>query len=108
MLVKESHIQTYSRTSVCSRTYLGVVYRKDRLYQIIIIKKKKNGYIIIIILHKGILIKLCQICLSSAVRNVVWANIFYAGGVYKILHFCMYFFFFIICFLNVICRDDTK
>ena len=30
MLVKESHIQTYSRTSVCGRTYLGVVYRKDR------------------------------------------------------------------------------
>ena len=32
LLVKESHIQTYSRTSVCGRTYLGVVYRKDRIY----------------------------------------------------------------------------
>ena len=32
MLVKESHIQTYSRTSVCGRTFLGVVYRKDRIY----------------------------------------------------------------------------
>ena len=32
VLVKESHIQTYSRTSICSRTYLGVVYRKDRIY----------------------------------------------------------------------------
>ena len=32
VLVKESHIQTYSRTSVCGRTYLGVVYRKDRIY----------------------------------------------------------------------------
>ena len=31
VLVKESHIQTYSRTSVCGRTYLGVVYRKDRI-----------------------------------------------------------------------------
>ena len=30
VLVKESHIQTYSRTSVCGRTSLGVVYRKDR------------------------------------------------------------------------------
>ena len=37
MLVKESHIQAYSRTSVCGRTYLGVVYRKDRIY----LKKKK-------------------------------------------------------------------
>ena len=36
VLVKESHIQTYSRTSVCGRTYLGVVYRKDRIY----LKKK--------------------------------------------------------------------
>ena len=33
VLVKESHIQTYSRTSVCDRTYLGVVYRKDRIYE---------------------------------------------------------------------------
>ena len=32
VLVKESHIQTYSRTPVCGRTYLGVVYRKDRIY----------------------------------------------------------------------------
>ena len=34
VLVKESHIQTYSRTSVlvCGRTYLSVVYRKDRIY----------------------------------------------------------------------------
>ena len=32
VLVKESHIQTYSRTSVCGRTYLGVVYRKDHIY----------------------------------------------------------------------------
>ena len=40
VLVKESHIQTYSRTSVCGRTYLGVVYRKDRIY----IKKKKSTY----------------------------------------------------------------
>ena len=31
-LVKEPHIQTYSRTSVCGRTYLGVIYRKDRIY----------------------------------------------------------------------------
>ena len=38
LLVKKSHIQTYSRTSVCGRTYLGVVYRKDRIYQ----KKKKK------------------------------------------------------------------
>ena len=30
-LVKKSDIQTYSRTSVCGRTYLGVVYRKDRI-----------------------------------------------------------------------------
>ena len=37
-LVKESHIQTYSRTSVCGRIYLGVVYRKDRIY----LKKKKK------------------------------------------------------------------
>ena len=41
VLVKESHIQSYSRTSVCSRTYLGVVYRKDRIYQ----KKKKKPYL---------------------------------------------------------------
>ena len=33
VLVKESQIQTYSRTSVCGRTYLGVVYRKDRIYE---------------------------------------------------------------------------
>ena len=32
VLVKESHIQTYSRTSVCGRTYIGVIYRKDRIY----------------------------------------------------------------------------
>ena len=32
VLVKESHIQTYSRTSVCGHTYLGVIYRKDRIY----------------------------------------------------------------------------
>ena len=38
VLVKESHIQTYSRTSVYGRTYLGVVYRKDRIYS----KKKKK------------------------------------------------------------------
>ena len=38
VLVKESHIQIYSRTSVCGRTYLGVVYRKDRIY----LKKKKK------------------------------------------------------------------
>ena len=38
VLVKEYHIQTYSRTSVCGRTYLGVVYRKDRIY----LKKIKN------------------------------------------------------------------
>ena len=30
VLVKKSHIQSYSRTSVFGRTYLGVVYRKDR------------------------------------------------------------------------------
>ena len=32
VLVKESHIQLYSRTSVCGRSYLGVVYRKDLIY----------------------------------------------------------------------------
>ena len=32
VLVKESHIQPYSRTLVGGRTYLGVVYRKDRVY----------------------------------------------------------------------------
>ena len=32
VLVKESHIQTYSRTSVCGRTYLGVGYRKNCKY----------------------------------------------------------------------------
>ena len=31
-LVKESHIQTYSRTSVIGRTYLGVIYRNDHIY----------------------------------------------------------------------------
>ena len=36
VLVKESHIQTYSRISVFGRTYLGVVYRKDHIY----LKKK--------------------------------------------------------------------
>ena len=25
-------MQTYARTSVCGRTYLSVVYRKDRIY----------------------------------------------------------------------------
>ena len=35
-----------------------------------------NGYLIIIILHKRILIKLCQICLSSAVRNVVKVHLY--------------------------------
>ena len=47
-----------------------------------------NGYLIIIILHKRILIKLCQICLSFAVRNVrsTCKLIFYAGGEYKSLH----------------------
>ena len=33
-----SRILTYSRTSVCGRTYLGVVYRKDRIY----LKKKEK------------------------------------------------------------------
>ena len=37
VLVKESYIQTYSRTSVCGRTYLGVVYRKESIY----LKKKQ-------------------------------------------------------------------
>ena len=32
VLVKESHIQTYSKTSVCGLTYLRVVYRKDHIY----------------------------------------------------------------------------
>ena len=32
VLVRESHIQTNSRISVCGRPYLGVVYRKDRIY----------------------------------------------------------------------------
>ena len=36
-----------------------------------------NGYLIIIILHKRILIKLCQICLSSTVRNVVLVNLYF-------------------------------
>ena len=31
-------MQTYSRTSVCGRTYLGVVYRKDHIYW----KKEKS------------------------------------------------------------------
>ena len=43
VLVKQSHIQTYSRISVCGRTYLGVVYRKDRIYKKK--KKKKNPYV---------------------------------------------------------------
>ena len=30
VLVKESHIQTFSRKSVCGRTYLGVVHRKTK------------------------------------------------------------------------------
>ena len=42
VLVKESHIQTYSRTSVYGRTYLGVVYRKDRIY---LKKRKKNTFL---------------------------------------------------------------
>ena len=42
VLVKESHIQTYSRTPVCGRTYLGVVYRKDRIH---LKKIKKNPYL---------------------------------------------------------------
>ena len=37
VLVKESHIQTYSRTSVCSHTYLGVLTEKTAF-----IKKKKK------------------------------------------------------------------
>ena len=41
VLVKELQIQTYSRTSVCGRTYLGVVYRKH-LYIYIY---KKNPYL---------------------------------------------------------------
>ena len=66
-----------------------------------------NGYLIIIILHKRILIKLCQICLSSAVSNVVQVNFmltmnikfcianFSTGMPFKI-HFLikMYVFFF--------------
>ena len=40
VLVKESHIQTYSRKSVCGRTYLGVIYRKDCIY----LKKKIPTY----------------------------------------------------------------
>ena len=32
VLVKKSQIITYSRTSVCGRTYLGVVYRKKHIY----------------------------------------------------------------------------
>ena len=36
-----------------------------------------SGYLIIIILHKRIFIKLCQICLSSAIRNVVWVNLYF-------------------------------
>ena len=45
-----------------------------------------NGHLII--LHKRILIKLCQICLPSVVRNEVYECKlkFYAGGEYKILH----------------------
>ena len=43
VLVKESHIQTYSRTSVCGHTYLGIVYRKDRTYKKN--EKKKNPYL---------------------------------------------------------------
>ena len=35
--VKESNIQTYSRTSACGRTYLGVVYRITAF-----VKKKKK------------------------------------------------------------------
>ena len=49
---------------------------------------KLNGYLIIIILHKRILIKLCQMCLSSAIRTVrsIDKLTLYAGGEYKILH----------------------
>ena len=37
-----------------------------------------NGYLIIIIPHKRILIKLCQVCVSSrAVRNVVKINLYF-------------------------------
>ena len=32
VLVKESHIQTYSRTSVCGRTYLGVVTLNTHMF----------------------------------------------------------------------------
>ena len=41
LLVKE-YTQTYSRASVCGRTYLGVVYRKDRIYLKEKEKKKKK------------------------------------------------------------------
>ena len=44
VLVKESYIQSYSRRSVCGRTYLGVVYRKDHIYYKKKKKKKKNPY----------------------------------------------------------------
>ena len=32
VLVKESHIQTYSRTSVCARTYLGGLQKRPHLF----------------------------------------------------------------------------
>ena len=41
VLVKKSNIRTYFRTSVCGRTYLGVVYRKTAFIK----KKKKNPYL---------------------------------------------------------------
>ena len=37
-----SHIQTYFRTSVCGRTYLGVVFRKDQKTAVI---EKKNPFL---------------------------------------------------------------
>ena len=46
-----------------------------------------NGYLIIIILHKRILIKLCQICFAFRCQKCsIGKLIFYAGGEYKILH----------------------
>ena len=39
VLVKESHIQTYPRTSVCGRNYLGVLYSTEKTA---FIKKKKK------------------------------------------------------------------
>ena len=46
-----------------------------------------NGYLIIIILHKRILIKLCQICFVFRCQKCsIGKLIFYSGGEYKILH----------------------